>query len=543
MPRGLLAALFFTFSLVAPLFAGAEETRQFAVLKDTNDKILPTSGLCSNLKYPNSYCIPQGGQAFYKSYPDNYDILVFFTNKTLAATEKVGYPLKSAAKGIGQDSTPWTYQDFGSKGRLMHAVSLGSLQSMPDDPEGIFTNEIPISGLEVAGHEIGHFWLAYASVDLNDGQGPLDILRGYHDGEGGGANTHWSCWFNSNSVMYGGMLTDDGNNTFTDTNGPRKFSQFDQYLMGLRSAEDVEPLWFVKVEYSIHGCADFPKARGVAHTIEGERVDFTIADVVRALGERKPAQSPCHYKAAFVLVHEPGAPPSQADLDKLEHYRTAIQQWWITATDHRGSLDTSLDGCGTGSEECKGEISPQCNATGCTEGQKKCQGVVVMSCQSGAWAFAEECLVGTECVNGACVPLGGDADPESEDEPDGDAEENPKPDGDGNEPEADAADGDLSGEQDSDMVCTRAEDCPALHRCSLSAGVCVACPDGTEKVVDNRCVSGTATDGDTANAESGLKSEGCHTVGGVPFSLIFGLLLACGLMRRRTCRLRNHFFL
>jgi hypothetical protein len=336
--------------------AGAEDIGQIAVLEDTDGRILPASGICSRLMYPNQLCIPVGGEAFYATHPDNYDILIFVTNKNIAASEKAGYPLQADVHGIGEDTVPWSYLHFGSAGRLLHALDLGALQTMPDDPEGIFSF-IPISGLEVIGHEIGHHWLAYADVDLGDGRGRLDIIRGYRDT---GAITHWSCRFNSDSVMYGGMLTDNGDGSFTDINGPRKFSLFDQYLMGLRAPGDVGALWYVAEGGSLHGCADWPQERGVAHDITGERVDFTVDDVIRALGSRDPPTSPCHYKVAFVFVHRPGEPPTPEELDKFERYRVALETWYAWATDERGSLDTRLDGCGTGTAGCPGEPTPGC---------------------------------------------------------------------------------------------------------------------------------------------------------------------------------------
>ena len=336
--------------------AGAEDIGQIAVIEDTTGQILPASGRCNRLMYPNALCSPRGGEAFYATHPDNYDILIFVTNKSIPVSEKAGYPLQADVHGIGQDTVPWSYAHFGSAGRLLQALDLGALQTMPDDPAGIFSF-IPISGLEVVGHEIGHHWLAYADVDLGDGRGRLDILRGYRDPS---PITHWSCRFNSDSVMYGGMLTDNGDGSFTDIAGPRKFSLFDQYLMGLRAPEEVGPLWYVAEGGSLHGCQDWPQERGVAHDITGERVDFTVDDVIRALGPRDPPTSPCHYKVAFVFVHRPGEPPTPEDLDKFDRYRVALETWYAWATDDRGSLDTRLDGCGTGTAGCPGEPTPGC---------------------------------------------------------------------------------------------------------------------------------------------------------------------------------------
>ncbi len=110
----------------------------------------------------------------------------------------------------------------------------------------------------------------------------------------------------------------------------------------------------------LSGCADWPQARGVAHDIDGTRVDFTMQDVIRALGTREPATSRCHYKVGFVFVHRPGEHPSDGDLEKLERYRVALETWYAWATDGRGSLDTRIDGCGTGTDQCPGDPSLHC---------------------------------------------------------------------------------------------------------------------------------------------------------------------------------------
>jgi len=355
------AAVVAATSLVALLAAvpraAADDVGQIAVIEDTTGKILPATGLCSNFLYPNALCSPQAGIAFYASHPDAYDMLVFLTNKGVPVSEKAGYPLKADVDGIGQDSTPWRTAHFGSPGRLMHAVDLGSVQSLPDDPEGIFAGSVPMSGIEVVGHEVGHRFMSYASVNHDDGVGNRDIIRGHLDS---GTGVHWSCWLSSDSVMYGGMFTDHGDGTFTDVNGPRKYSQLDQYLMGLRQPDEVDPMYYVIVGGSIYGCADPPLARGVAHDITGVRVDFPIDDVIRALGVRSPATSPCHYKIGFVFVHATGNPPAAGDLEKVDRYRAALETWYAWATDGRGSLDTRVDGCGIGTAQCPGSPSAQC---------------------------------------------------------------------------------------------------------------------------------------------------------------------------------------
>lgn len=355
---GLLSALL----LFLPWRYQAEASEHIAVIEDGANQILPAAGFCPNIFYPRGICLPQAGQAFFTKHPDEFDALIFVTTKVLGGLvdNKAAAPLKSDIGGIGWDTGPYHYQDLGSDGRLMVAVTLGSLSSLPDNPLEHFTYP-PIRGLEVAAHEIAHRWLSYIMVDLGDGQGSRDILRDYPNN---GPGNHWSCWFNTKgSIQYGGILSDNGDGSYTDTPAQRRFSQLDQYLMGIRPPEEVDPMWYVRVGYSLHGCADLPGAPGSTSTFEGERVDFTIDDVIRAMGPRTPSVSPCHLKVGFALVHPPGQAPSHADLEKMDAYRLALQNWWDQASDGRGSLDTRLDGCGTGTAGCSGQASPQCEAT------------------------------------------------------------------------------------------------------------------------------------------------------------------------------------
>ncbi len=403
--------------------AGAD-AGEIAVIEDSTGSILPISGICANFMYPNGLCVTAAGSAFFATHPDEYDFLILITNKSLPATEKAGYPLQVDAKGMGVDNFPWHYAHIGSKGRLLHVVTLGSIASMPDDPEGIFTGGIPISGLEIIGHELGHHWLAYTGLQFAGGQ-KLDVLRGYQ--EGNGPIIHYSCWFNSYSVLYGGMLTDNKDGTFTDVNGPRKFTQLDQYFMGLRSPQEVEPMWYVEVNSSLYGCADWPRGRGVPHDISGERVDFTIDDIIRANGPRVPATSKCHYKAAFAFVHPVGLPPSQTELAKFELYRSKLEKWWEWATDNRSSLDATLSGCGEGTAACAGQKSPQCGAPAdgdadvdaadttettetdeqfCTPGARGCDGKLAVKCDANGenWMMVDDCSFnGGDCRNGECA--------------------------------------------------------------------------------------------------------------------------------------------
>ncbi len=438
-----VAVIFFTAQL------NAIDVGEIALVEDTTGKMLPLAGMCDNPAYTNGLCVTHAGAAFYASHPDEYDMLVFFSAKAINPMfdPKQALRLVADAKGIGADTTPWTSSALGSGGRLIHAVAMGSLISLPDNPDDIYKSDIPLPGLTVLGHEIGHHWLAFTMLNKNDEYGQQDILRGYFSDS---VTSHWSCWANTGqdtvmpdgttkfcgSVMHGGMLTDNGDGKFTDMNGPRKFSQLDQYFMGLRLAAEVQmPLWYVRVGYDLHGCADMPLAEGVPKNFEGERLEYTMDDIIRANGERIPKASPCHYKIGFVLVHGAGVMPTLEQIQKVDRYRTALEAWWPWATDYYGSLDTTLSGCGTGTLACAGKQSQHCFAAdgdedaaeiieteiaeielACAKDEKKCDGNLAIYCNSyGQWVMSENCADSkAACFEGFCVAADGDEEASNE---------------------------------------------------------------------------------------------------------------------------------
>jgi hypothetical protein len=56
-----------------------------------------------------------------------------------------------------------------------------------------------------------------------------------------------SFFFNADaSLMEGHLIQDNGNGTFTISDATKRYSKLDQYLMGLRSASEVGPLFYVQ---------------------------------------------------------------------------------------------------------------------------------------------------------------------------------------------------------------------------------------------------------------------------------------------------------
>ena len=309
--------------------------------------------------------------AVYKSHPDAYDFLFVMTTipQGAMAQTPLGWIVQNSTKGIGMQITNQA-ATYCSK-RLKHAVKMCDVAKLPDNPDDRFALNATqsLSGIQAMAHEMGHHWMVGVSYDKDDGSGRHCKLRSFVGGTGDGGTAadncdgypesafmlHWSTFFNSDSVMLGNQITDNGDGTFTLSNdGKHKFGPLDQYLMGLRLPEQVGPLFLVDTGAPSTDSTEFPVMNGTTKTLEGDRVDLTINDVIKAMGARVPASDPCHWKGAIALVYQSGKPPGAAAIAKAAAYGTRFETFYDFATDGRGSIDLTADGRGLGTLGCPG---------------------------------------------------------------------------------------------------------------------------------------------------------------------------------------------
>lgn len=512
--------------------AATGDIGEIAVIEDVDGTILSVPGaLMPNVFLANVTC------AFYLTHLDEYDgVFIFNTSVT---NIQQGWPVHSPSEGIGRGiaSQGEAFCSYGH--RLRQAVNMGNVNALPPDPDDIasIVPFYPLTGIELQAHEFGHQWLASVDFDKDDGNGAQCLLRGYEpsrsgrrDGDmcnGGNMNDfnqHWSYDFNSCSLMYGSCIEDlgGGNFRYTYDLGSVKYSQLDQYLMGLRTAAEVDPM-FVVWTGSVDGTSSIPIQHGSSAERSGERIDVSIDDIIRQEGPRNPELEECHWKAAFILVHPAGAPPFPAQVEQVDTYRQRWEVFYDWATDNRGSFDTTLDGCGTGTQTCPGEASPQCGAPVCTDGEKRCSGAVVMICEDGEWVFHEECQAGTECVVDECVGIpedGDQAEVPEEDEKDG-----------GPDTDGDYEDGRVDGDDTAPVSCTVGEafcEGDIYVRCNRNG-------DGWDMLDcaehGQTCDDGLGCVGGGGSASSG--GGGCaHTGSGANGLVIVSLILLLAVSRR-----------
>lgn len=343
----------------------AQDVGEIATVED-NDMILATGSLLVGTRH-----LEKASCAFYRAHADRYDALFIFASSRLSALTRSqqGWAVKTAARGIGRDAWPQLSQSFCSP-RLKHAVKMADIDSYPDDPDATYTGApgVTFSGIEIMGHELGHYWLA--AVRFKQGARYRCLLRGFIpsdmpmegdcDGYSNSAfNQHWSFFFDSNSVMYGNRITDLGGGRFELSNPGPKYGPLDQYLMGLRDPSEVPPMFLIEgTAESLAESTAYPVPRGQTVIRMGSRLDFTVGDIIAAEGARVPPRDPCHWKAAFMLVYPAGSPPSAAQIAKVDAYRRRFELWYAAATDGRGSMDTTLAGTGEGTPSCPANGPP-----------------------------------------------------------------------------------------------------------------------------------------------------------------------------------------
>jgi hypothetical protein len=266
---------------------------------------------------------------FLSNYADVYDHLVVwldFPHILGFGAFAYEFPVKNEIKGIGQQVFDDS-RSAGSHGRLRSFVQMGTFANYPADPDQTFlgTN----TAMDVLGQETGHRWLAFLRVNNASDSSLL-----------GRSFSHWSFNFDSDaSDMEGNDLRDNGNGTFTSVAATSGFSALDQYVMGLRDADDVPDMFYVE------GSGNAPGAPPeVGLTFPGTRRDVTIKDIIKAEGPRVPsvATAPKTFHMAFILVTKAGQAPSAGAVEKLDRFRARWVDYFAQATEGRGSVDTSI---------------------------------------------------------------------------------------------------------------------------------------------------------------------------------------------------------
>jgi len=195
-------------------------------------------------------------------------------------------------------------------------------------------------GVTLMFHEIGHRWAVWLP-DLADGRS----LEG--DGGACGTGLHWGfyvdCqWSSLQCLEWVGdhPLKNNGDFPNTDTGG--WLSLLEVYLMGYISAGEMDAL-MSEQRYLDQGCKD---------PYNGTVSTFSSADIIAVAGERVPTVEFAQkdFKSAWVVLYQPGAPPTAAELDNLGLLVEKFTSDWSITTLGRGTMT--------------GTLFPDCNCNG-----------------------------------------------------------------------------------------------------------------------------------------------------------------------------------
>jgi hypothetical protein len=365
---GLVTILTFSTMIAASVLAppvSAQDVGEIALVPDNN-------GILQSVGFPTARYLERTSCAFLTTHADQYDAMFVWTSERLNGFTRTqqGWATVVPARGIGRDGYPVRQSNYCTT-RLRQAVKMADIDSFSDNPDDVYTGAIDfsLSGVELMGHEFGHHWLAAVRYMFAD-QIPHCTNRGFtspaevpmnQDCDGyrnSDFNSHWSYYFNTGSVMYGNTIADLGGGMFELTNPSVKYSPLDQYLMGLRDPQDVPPMFMLDTGDLFTWSSGYPIERGTSQVVSGDRIDITVDDVIRAEGPRMPAREACHWKAAFVIVHDPASPPTATQIARVDAYRRRWESFYADATDQRGSMDTSLAGTGAGTTGCPATMVP-----------------------------------------------------------------------------------------------------------------------------------------------------------------------------------------
>ncbi len=277
-------------------------------------------------------------QKFYQTHEDSYDYLVVYNAENILAnsTGAVAFEntVRSRGTGYGVDAED-DGQIYGSASRLQAMLNMGPLSQYSADPYGAYGPGRPgDTTLSVLAHEVGHLFLAFANL-------PDRQMLGYQ-------GAHWSFLFNSNaSFLEGEEIVDNVSGAdpiFTRRFFTRKivqhYSALDQYLMGIRAPETVDPTFAVANPNPVYSNTRHP-ASGVQ--FDGTKQNILIGDVIGAMGRRTPDYTVAQrgFRFAFIVIVKQGDDPSAA-VQQLDAYRQQFEPYYATAADGNASADTSL---------------------------------------------------------------------------------------------------------------------------------------------------------------------------------------------------------
>jgi uncharacterized protein (TIGR03437 family) len=273
---------------------------------------------------------------------ESFDFIYVMTDfyYDLSGAQAAYLPIRNEVRGIGLNIFDNDPNGTLSARRLQGIINLSNINALyPDSPVQRFLGAYNILG--VLAQQTGQRWLAGARYTGSDAK----VLLGRDE-------NNWSTFFNTesglsspaarrSSVMEGHFWEDLGGGRFISSSLADGYSQLDQYLMGVRPANQVANS-FVLTNLSNTGGADRASGVRLGIVATGTRQTVTINDIIAANGARSPDFNAArkNFRGAFVLVTR--SQPSAELLNKITRMRLAFESYFAQSTDYQASLDTSL---------------------------------------------------------------------------------------------------------------------------------------------------------------------------------------------------------
>jgi len=284
--------------------------------------------------------LPALMRAFYRTHADEIDTAFIWAD--FAYDNGLGvahsFNVRNDIHGIGLSIFDRSVL-YGSASRLATVITMGNQNDWPGNPQANMAGLN--SAVSIVCHELGHRWLVYVQFNAAN----QDALLGRD-------NSHWSFFVDTrtnetgsfSSLLEGNAWRDGGGGIFTTSEtAVNYFSRLDQYLMGLRAAEEVPPFTYLETDAQLRDLLR-EKSPISGFTVSALKRTGRVEQVIEREGPRQPdvTNAPKTFRIAFILLVEPGAQASTVTLQKMANYRDALGRYFSVATDRLASLDSAL---------------------------------------------------------------------------------------------------------------------------------------------------------------------------------------------------------
>lgn len=286
--------------------------------------------------------LPAVMQSFYAAHSDLFDTAFIWTDFPYDNGLGIAHSfnVRNHISGIGLRDFD-RGQAYGSPSGLSTIITVGNVDDWPSDPQAHAAGLN--SAVSIVCHEQGHRWLVYVRFDA-DHQVKSDLL--------GRENAHWSFLVDSrtnsqgsfSSLMEGNAWANSGGGTFTTTESAvNYFNPLDQYLMGLRSPDQVGDISYLVTDSQLTEYLR-EKSPFSGFSMTALRKTISLSQIISHEGERIPTSenSPKELRVGFILLTEQGKTPSAATVEKVARYRDALVRYFSQATGGRAAMNASL---------------------------------------------------------------------------------------------------------------------------------------------------------------------------------------------------------